>query len=73
MEKARKIETGQVVYKTSHDRRREYKSVGIFARENKSSQEATESDGRHVSSVAQSYPTLCHPMNHSTPGVPVHH
>ena len=25
------------------------------------------------SSVAQSYPTLCIPMNHSTPGLPVHH
>ena len=25
------------------------------------------------SSVAQSRPTLCHPMNRSTPGLPVHH
>ena len=25
------------------------------------------------SSVAQLRPTLCHPMNHSTPGLPVHH
>ena len=25
------------------------------------------------SSVAQSCPTLCNPMNHSTPGPPVHH
>ena len=25
------------------------------------------------SSVAQSYPTLCNPMNHSTPGLPIHH
>ena len=25
------------------------------------------------SSVAQSCPTLCKPMNHSTPGLPVHH
>ena len=25
------------------------------------------------SSVAQSCPTLCHPMNRSTPGLPVHH
>ena len=24
-------------------------------------------------SVAQSSPTLCDPMNHSTPGLPVHH
>ena len=30
---------------------------------------------RHVqfSSVTQSCPTLCDPMNHSTPGLPVHH
>ena len=27
----------------------------------------------HFSSVAQSCPTLCDPMNCSTPGVPVHH
>ena len=26
-----------------------------------------------VSSVAQPRPTLCDPMNHSTPGLPVHH
>ena len=26
-----------------------------------------------VSSVAQSFPTLCDPMNCSTPGLPVHH
>ena len=25
------------------------------------------------SSVAQLYPTLCNPMDHSTPGLPVHH
>ena len=25
------------------------------------------------SSVSQSCPILCHPMNHSTPGLPVHH
>ena len=24
-------------------------------------------------SVAQSCPTVCNPMNHSTPGLPVHH
>ena len=27
----------------------------------------------HFSSVAQSCPTLCDPMNHSTPGLPFHH
>ena len=26
-----------------------------------------------IKSVAQSYPTLCDPMNRSTPGLPVHH
>ena len=29
--------------------------------------------GQSVNSVAQSCPTLCDPMNHSTPGLPVHH
>ena len=28
--------------------------------------------GKKFSSVAQSCPTLCKPMNHSTPGLPVH-
>ena len=27
----------------------------------------------HFSSVTQSCPTLCNPMNYSTPGLPVHH
>ena len=31
------------------------------------------SDSVQFSSVAQSCPTLCDPMNHSTPGLPVHH
>ena len=31
------------------------------------------SSGQSVSSVAQSCPTLCDPMNRSTPGLPVHH
>ena len=28
--------------------------------------------GHSVQFIAQSCPTLCHPMNHSTPGLPVH-
>ena len=31
------------------------------------------SDFLQFSSVTQSCPTLCDPMNHSTPGLPVHH
>ena len=30
-------------------------------------------DATQFSSVAQSYPTLCDPMDCSTPGLPVHH
>ena len=30
-------------------------------------------ESRIVSSVAQSSPTVCDPMNPSTPGLPVHH
>ena len=33
----------------------------------------TEPPGKQSSSVTQSCPTLCDPMNHSTPGLPVHH
>ena len=36
----------------------------------------TEGEGTeevHFSSVTQSCPTLCDPMNRSTPGLPVHH
>ena len=32
-----------------------------------------ETSSVQFSSVAQSYPTLCDPMNCSTPGLPVHH
>ena len=32
-----------------------------------------ENDGCQFSSVSQSCPTLCDPMNHSMPGLPVHH
>ena len=32
-----------------------------------------ESQSVQFSSVAQSCPTLCDPMNHSTPGLPAHH
>ena len=30
-------------------------------------------EAHHFSSVSQSWPTLCNPMNCSTPGLPVHH
>ena len=33
----------------------------------------TTGKNHQFSSVAQSCPTLCDPMNHSTPGLPVHH
>ena len=34
---------------------------------------AKEGSSVQFTSVAQSYPTLCNPMNRSTPGLPVHH
>ena len=34
---------------------------------------STEDSNSSSSSVAQSCPALCHPMNHSTPSLPVHH
>ena len=33
----------------------------------------TDISSDQIRSVAQSCPTLCEPMNHSTPGLPVHH
>ena len=33
----------------------------------------SQSVSQSISSVAQSCPTLCNPMNRSTPGLPVHH
>ena len=33
----------------------------------------TEYASVQFSSVTQSCPTLCDPMNHTTPGLPVHH
>ena len=40
---------------------------------NEAMEEAPVSFGIHFISVAQSCPTLCHPMDCSTPGLPVHH
>ena len=34
---------------------------------------SSESASDQIRSVTQSCPTLCDPMNHSTPGLPVHH
>ena len=36
-------------------------------------QHSQKSTSVQFSSVTQSCPTLCNPMNHSTPGLPVHH
>ena len=35
--------------------------------------DTTEETSDQIRSVAQSCPTLCNPMSHSTPGLPVHH
>ena len=53
-------------WKKSYDQPRQHiqKQRHYFANKGPSSQ---------FSSVAQSCPTLCNPMNHSTPGLPVHH
>ena len=45
------------------------KNLGIFL----GGKEFSDLTGIQFSSVAQSCPTLCNPMNHSTPGLPVHH
>ena len=56
-------------------------SVWPYAKEDRQMHEACKKlrwwTGKHpsvqFSSVAQSCPTLCNPMNRSTPGLPVHH
>ena len=58
------------IYKTFHLKVAEYtffsNAHGTFSR-------ADHRLGHKVSSVAQSCPTFCDPMNRSTPGLPVHH
>ena len=46
---------------------------GKGAREEATSPQKASADSVQFSSVAQSCPTLCDPMNRSTPGLPVHH
>ena len=47
----------------------------LFSLGLKESRERPKMNGLYIqfSSVAQSCPTLCDPMNHSTPGLPVYH
>ena len=45
------------------------KNLGIFL----GGKEFSDLTGIQFSSVAQSCPTLCDPMNRSTPGLPVYH
>ena len=51
-------------------------SNGLFQRTHTNSQWVCKNMlgiANQFSPVAQSCPTLCNPMNHSTPGLPVHH
>ena len=50
---------------TGTDRQMGWKTAGHH--------DVLEGDSVQFSSVAQSFPTLCDSMNHSTPGLPVHH
>ena len=53
----------------------EFKALGFAFRQRQANQLLTTTLWGSVqfSSVTQSCPTLCNPMNHSTPGLPVHH
>jgi len=53
--------------------RLELKKVGKTTRPFRYDQNQIIYDSVQFSSVSQSCPTLCDPMNHSTPGLPVHH
>ena len=48
-------------------------SLGFSRQEHWSGVPFTGLSSVQYSSAAQSCPTLCHPMNHSMPGLPVHH
>ena len=49
------------------------KRNGVAIMVNKRVRNTVQFSSVQFSSVAQSCPTLCDPMNHSTPGPPVHH
>ena len=60
----------------SHQKKKKGKINRIFSSDVKDKQRKVmdfPSGTVQFSSVAQSCPTLCHPMNRSTPGLPVHH
>ena len=52
---------------------RQVRGVGGWGRHVSNSYSTAQFSSVQFSSVAQSCPTLCNPMNHSTPGLPVHH
>ena len=47
--------------------------VGALSEREKQTVDAESKSSVQFSSVTRSCPTLCDPMNHSTPGLPVHH
>ena len=49
------------------------KSLHVDKSKRRVQETSNKSVSQSVSSVAQSCPTLCNPMNRSTPGLPVHH
>ena len=48
-------------------------AILIANKDMKNAQHSSLFSSVQFSSVAQSCPTLCNPMNHSTPGLPVHY
>ena len=58
-----------------HERTHGYTISIVYLRFHKQNSVKQMKEWRSVqfSSVTQSYPTLCDPMNRSTPGLPVHH
>ena len=53
--------------------RADYQILIVFPHEREQKEDRSSNSSVQFSSVTQSCPTLCDPMNHSTPGLPVHH
>ena len=65
------MRSGMLVELLGKESRRRGKLGGVLGRQNRTG--ISPVNTVKFSSVAQSYPTLCNPMDCSMPGFPVHH
>ena len=70
----KRFHKGSCVCKSRIERERDLRIISISGYLNKSNEKLQGSKSEHqFSSVIQSCPTLCDPMDCSTPGFPIHH